>query len=107
MPNGLENIDEIKQPRALKKGVKRLIQQELEDGMLPWWFISFHYNDGKTSEDQVIKDMADLKNKLKRAIYKRRDCRIKGAGLFPYPKMLVMNEASHLGTCQAKYHLAC
>ena len=105
MPNGLESIDQRKQARVLKKGIKRLIQQELEDGMDPWWFISFHYNDGKTNEDQVIKDMADLKNKLKREIYRRRDRRIKGAGLFPYPKILVMNEVSHLGTGQFHSHL--
>lgn len=30
--------------------------------MDPWWFISFHYNDGKSNVDQVIKDMADRKN---------------------------------------------
>ena len=105
MPYGLQSIDQTKQARALKGGIKRLIQQELEDGMDPWWFISFHYNDGKTNEDQVIKDMADLKNKLKREIYRRRDRRIKGAGLFPYPKMLVMNEVSHLGTGQFHSHL--
>ena len=105
MPYGLENIDQIKQARALKGGIKQLIQHELEDGMLPWWLISFHYNDGKTNEDQVIKDMTYLKNKLKREIYKRRDRRIKGAGLFPYPKMLVMNEVSHLGTGQFHSHL--
>ena len=105
MPNGLENIDEIKQARALTKGIKRLIQQEHEDGMLPWWFISFHYNDGKMNADQVIKDVADLKNKLKREIYKRRDRSIKGEGSFPYPKMLVMNEVSHLGTGQFHSHL--
>ena len=49
--------------------------------------------------------MTYLKNKLKREIYKRRDRRIKGAGLFPYPKMLVMNEVSHLGTGQFHSHL--
>ena len=105
MPYGLENIDQIKQARELKRRIKKLIQQELEDGMDPWWFISFHYNDGKTNEDQVIRDMGDLKNKLKREIYRRRDKRIKGAGSFPYPKMLVMNEVSHLGTGQFHSHL--
>ena len=105
MPYGLESIDRIKQARALKGRIKRLIQQELEDGMDPWWFISFHYNDGKTNEDQVIRDMGDLKNKLKREIYKRRDRRIKGEGSFPYPKMLVMNEVSRLGTGQFHSHL--
>ena len=105
MPYGLENIDQIKQARALKGRIKRLIQQELEDGMDPWWFISFHYNDGKTNEDQLIKDMGDLKNKLKREIYRRRDRRIAGKGSFTYPKMLVINEVSHLGTGQFHSHL--
>ena len=73
MPYGLESIDQRQQARALKGRIKRLIQQELEDGMDPWWFISFHYNDGKSNEDQVIKDIGDLKNKLKREICRRRD----------------------------------
>ena len=105
MPYGLENIDQIKQARALKRRIKQLIQEELEHGMDPWWFISFHYNDGKTNENQVIKDMGDLKNKLKREIYRRCDRRITGEGSFPYPKMLVMNEVSHLGTGQFHSHL--
>lgn len=96
MAYGLENIDEIKQARALKKGMKRLIQEDLEVGMDQWCFISLHYNNGKTNEDQVIKDMADIMNKLRRAICKRRDRRIKGAGSSPYPKMLLMNTVSHL-----------
>ena len=105
MSYGLESIDQRKQARALKGRIKGLIQKELEDGMDPWWFISFHYNDGKTNEDQVISDMADLKNKLKREIYRRRDRSVKGEGTFPYPKILVMNEVSHLGTGQFHSHL--
>ena len=101
----LKSVDQIKQARALKVRIKRLIQQELEDGMDPWWFISFHYNDGETNEDQVIRDMGDLKNKLKRVIYKERDRTVKGEGSFPYPKMLAMNEVSHLGTGQFHSHL--
>ena len=105
MPYGLQSIDQRQQARELKRRIKQLIQRELEDGMDPWWFISFHYNDGKTNEDQVIRDMGDLKNKLKREIYRRRDRRVKGKGSFPYPKMLVMNEVSHLGTGQFHSHL--
>ena len=105
MPYGLESIDQRQQARELKRRIKLLIQRELEDGMDPWWFISFHYNDGKTNEDQVIRDMGDLKNKLKREIYRRRDRRVKGKGSFPYPKILVMNEVSHLGTGQFHSHL--
>ena len=105
MPYGLVSIDQRQQARALKGRIKGLIQNELVDGMVPWWFISLHYNDGKTNEDQVIKDIGDLKNKLKRESYSRRDRRIKGEGSFPYPKMLVMNEVSHLGTGQFHSHL--
>ena len=105
MPYGLESIDQTKQARALKRRIKGLIQNELVNGIDPWWFISLHYNDGKTNEDQVIRDMGDLKNKLKREMYRRRDKRIKGAGSFPYPKMLVINEVSHLGTGQFHSHL--
>ena len=36
MPYGLENIDQIKQARALKGRIKQLIQEELEHGMDPW-----------------------------------------------------------------------
>ena len=105
MPYGLESIDQRQQARALKGRIKRLIQRELEDGMDPWWIISFHYNDGKTNEDLVIKDICDLNHKLKRELYRRRDRRIIGEGSFPYPKMLVMNEVSHLGTGQFHSHL--
>ena len=105
MSYGLQSIDQRQQVMELKRRIKQLIQQQLEDGMDPWWFISFHYNDGKKDEDQVIRDMGDLRKKLKREIYRRRDKRIKGAGSFPYPKMLVMNEVSHLGTGQFHSHL--
>ena len=102
---GSGSAERIKQARALKERIKKLIQDELEEGMDPWWFISFHYNDGKTNEDQVIEDVGDLKNKLRREIYKRRDRSIKDAGPYPYPKMLMINEVSHLGTGQFQSHL--
>ena len=105
MPYGLQSIDQRQQARELKRRIKQLIQRELEDGMDPWWFISFHYNDGKTNEDQVVRDMRDLRNKLKRVIFRARDRTVKGEGSFPYPKMLVMNEVSHLGTGQFHSHL--
>jgi hypothetical protein len=44
--------------------------------------------------------VADLKRKLHRIIYKSRDKTIKGAGAYPYPKMLFFNETSHQGTGQ-------
>jgi len=63
---GFDGALQIKQARALKERIKKLIQDELEEGMDPWWFISFHYNDGKTNEDQVIEDVGGLTNKLER-----------------------------------------
>ena len=61
---GFGSAERIKQARALKARIKKLIQDELEEGMDPWWFIGFHYNDGKTNEDQVIEDVGDLKISL-------------------------------------------
>ena len=63
---GSASAERIKQARALKERIKILIQDELEEGMDPWWFISFHYNDGKTNGEQVIEIeyVGDLKNKL-------------------------------------------
>jgi len=73
--------------------------------MNPHWFISCHYTDNKTNEDEVLKDVADLKNKIRRIAYKNRDRYIKGAGSFPYPKMLFFDEQSHLGTGQYHTHM--
>ena len=73
--------------------------------MNPHWFISFHYTDNKTNEDEVLRDVGDLKNKIRRIAYKNRDRSIKGAGSFPYPKMLFFNEQSHLGTGQYHTHM--
>jgi hypothetical protein len=53
----------------------------------------------------LLKDVADLKRKLHRIIYKSRDKTIKGAGEYPYPRMLFFHEASHQGTGQFHTHL--
>lgn len=50
-------------------------------------------------------DVADLKRKLHRIIYKSRDKTIKGAGEYPYPRMLFFHETSHQGTGQFHTHL--
>ena len=73
--------------------------------MNPYWFISFHYTDNKTNEDEILKDVADLKNKIRRITNKNRDRTIKGAGLFPDPKMVCFNEQSHSGTGQYRTHI--
>lgn len=87
--------EERQRTLRLKKQVKQLIYNELKTNMNPHRFISFHYTDNKTNEDEVLRDVADLKNKIRRIAYKNRDRSIKGAGSFPYPKMLFFNERSH------------
>ena len=97
-------IEERKQAQRLKLNIKRLIHDEL-NSISPWWLISFHYRDHHTNEDQLLTDVADLKRKLHRIIYKSRDKTIKGVGEYPFPKMLFFHETSHQGTGQFHTHL--
>jgi hypothetical protein len=90
--------------RRLKLNIKRLIHDQLHR-ISPWWLISFHYRDHRTKEVQLLDDVADLKRKLHRIIYKSRDKTIKGAGEYPYPRMLFFHETSHQGTGQFHTHL--
>lgn len=92
------------QAQRLKRNIKHLITGELHS-INPWWFISFHYRDHHSKEDELLKDVADLKRKLHRIIYKSRDKSIKGAGEYPYPRMLFFHETSHQGTGQFHTHL--
>jgi hypothetical protein len=92
------------QSQCLKRNIKRLIH-DLLNSINPWWLISFHYRDHHTKEDQLLKDVADLKRKLRRIVYKGRDKGIRGAGAYPYPKMLFFHETSHQGTGQFHTHL--
>ena len=87
------------QAQRLKRAIKRLITDELHS-INPWWFISFHYRDHHSKEDELLKDVADLKRKLQRIIYKSRDKSIKAAGEYSYPRMLFFHETSHQGTGQ-------
>ena len=96
--------EERKQAQRLKRNVKRLITGELQS-INPWWFISFHYRDHHSKEDELLQDVADLKRKLHRIIYKSRDKSIKGAGEYPYPRMLFFHEKSYQGTGQFHTHL--
>ena len=96
--------EERKQAHSLERNVKRLITGELQS-INPWWFISFHYRDHHSKEDELLQDVADLKRKLHRIIYKSRDKSIKGAGEYPYPRMLFFHEKSHQGTGQYHAHL--
>jgi hypothetical protein len=97
-------IEERQQAQRLKRNIKCLIRNELH-GISPWWFISFHYRDHHSKEDELLEDVADLKRKLHRIIYKSRDKSIKGAGEYPFPKMLFFHETSHQGTGQFHTHL--
>ena len=92
------------QAHRLKQKIKRLIHDELKS-INPWWFIGFHYRDHHSKEDALLEDVADLKRKLYRIIYKSRDKSIKGAGEYPYPRMLFFHETSHQGTGQFHTHL--
>ena len=97
-------LQESRQAQLLKRNITRLIKGELKS-INPWWLISFHYRDHHSKEDQLLDDVADLKRKLHRIIYKSRDKTIKGAGEYPYPKMLFFHETSHQGTGQFHTHL--
>jgi len=97
--------EERQRSKQHRKQIKDLILKELTTGMNPYWFISFHYTDNKTNEDEILRDVGDLKNKICRIAYKHRGRSIKGIGSFPYPKMLFFNEQSHLGTSQYHTHI--
>ena len=92
------------QSQRLKRNIKHLVTGELHS-ISPWWLISFHYRDHHSKEDALLKDVADLKRKLHRIIYKSRDKSIKGAGEYPCPRMLFFHETSHQGTGQFHTHL--
>ena len=96
---------EALQSQRLKRGIRQLIHQHLCNSINPHWLISFHYTDNKTQEQEVLKDTQDLKQKLHRIIYKSRDKTIKGAGAYPYPRLLFFHEISHQGTGQYHTHL--
>jgi len=97
-------LQDRQQAQRLKRNVKRLIHDQLHS-INPWWLISFHYRDHHNKEDKLLHDVANLKRKLNRIIYKSRDKTIKGAGEYPYPRMLFFHEASHQGTGQFHTHL--
>jgi len=101
--NSIQQQDR-RQAQLLKRNIKRLIHKELHS-INPWWLISFHYRDHHSKEDELLQDVADLKRKLHRIIFQSRDKSIKGAGKYPYPRMLFFHETSHQGTGQFHTHL--
>ena len=90
--------------KRLKKGIRSLLRDQLKE-LTPWWFVSFHYRDNHTDEQEMILDVQDLKQKLRRQIFSRRDKSIKGSGAFPYPGLLSFHEQSHQGAGQFHTHL--
>jgi len=96
--------EDRQQSQRLKRNIKRLINDQLHS-ISPWWLISFHYREHHSKEDELLQDVADLKRKLHRIIYKSRDKSIKGAGEYSYPRMLFFHETSHQGTGQFHTHL--
>ena len=96
--------EDRQQAQQLKRNIKRLIHHQL-CSINPWWLISFHYRDHHSKEDELLQDVADLKRKLHRIIFQSRDKTIKGAGEYPYPRMLFFHETSHQGTGQFHTHL--
>jgi len=97
-------IEERQQAQRLKRNIKRLIHDEL-NSISPWWLVSFHYRDHHSKEDELLQDVAEIKRKLQRIIYRSREKTIKGAGEYPYPRMLFFHETSHQGTGQFHTHL--
>jgi len=96
--------EDRQQAQRLKRNIKRLIHDELKS-ISPWWLISFHYRDHHSKEDELLQDVADLKRKLHRIIFQSREKSIKGAGKYPYPRMLFFHKTSHQGTGQFHTHL--
>ena len=80
-----EEHDQAQRP---KLNIKHLIRNKLQSINL-WWLISFQYRDHHGKEDELLEDVADLKRKLHRIIYKSRDKSIQCAKAYPYLRMLI------------------
>jgi hypothetical protein len=97
--------DDLSYQKQLRRTISSLTNKILETEIECWWFISFHYNDNHTNEDNLINDVKELKKKLRRVIYRKRDKTVKGLGSYAYPRMLFFHEVSHKGTGQFHTHL--
>ena len=98
------NQEQKQYDKKLRMGIRSLMRDQLKE-MTPWWFISFHYRDHHNDEQKLILDVQDLKQKLRRQIFSRRDKSIRGLGAFPYPRVLFFHEQSHQDTGQFHTHL--
>lgn len=85
--------------KRLRNKIMSLVRDQLKE-MTPWWFVSLHYRDSHADEQELIRDVQDLKQKLRRQVFSRRDKSIKGSGAFPYQRVLFFHEQSHQGTGQ-------
>ena len=105
--NKMQSITPIEalQSQRLKRSIRSLIHQHLTTNSNRHCLVSFHYTDNKTHEAEVLNDTQDLKQKLHRIIYQARDKTIRGAGAYPYPRLLFFHEISHQGTGQYHTHL--
>jgi hypothetical protein len=90
---------------SIKSSLRQILQDTLNQGIAPWWHVTFHYSDNKISEDEAIQDVRDLKNKLTRIAYQSRDRTIVGNGKFQGPRMIFFNERSRWGTGQFHTHM--
>ena len=82
-----------------------ILLNQIKHGMAPYWFITYHYKENKTDEDEIIDDIKDIKRKLKRIIYQNRDKSVTGAGKYQYPRMIFVSERSRYGTDQIHTHM--
>ena len=85
--------------------IMEILLNQIKHGMAPYWFITYHYKENKTDEDEIIDDIKDIKRKLKRIIYQNRDKSVTGAGKYQYPRMIFVNERSRYGTDQIHTHM--
>jgi len=88
-----------------RRKIMNILLNQVKHGMEPYWFITYHYKENKTDENDVIRDVKDIKNKLKRLIYQSRDKSVIGAGRFQCPRMIFINERSRYGTDQIHTHM--
>ena len=85
--------------------IMEILLNQIKHGMAPYWFITYHYKENKTDEDEIIDDIKDIKRKLKRIIYQNRDKSVTGAGKYQYPRMIFVSERSRYGTDQIHTHM--
>ncbi len=84
--------------------LKRLIRNQLYS-ISHWLLIGFHCGDQNGKKDELLQDVAVLKRKPHRIIYKSRGRSVKDAGKYLYPRILSFHEGSNQGAAQFHVHL--